>query len=196
LHTKLNILISTYNGRIEQLKNVILEPISYVGYTVIHQYTDEKYKITPNILDRKDVKIVRMPGKGVTKSRNKAIKLAEGEIGLFSDDDVRYKPEYFKRIRKVFVDNQYLDIALFKIKTPDGEPEYKAYPDEPIRYLKAPSVGTIEIAFRVSSVKKNRIYFDERFGAGQDLLIGSDEKIFIQDCLKKVYKFNIFLNML
>jgi len=41
------------------------------------------------------------------------------------------------------------------------------------------------MAFRIKSVREKNIHFDERFGAGNDLLIGSDGKIFLQDCLQK-----------
>ena len=97
-------------------------------------------------------------GKGVTKSRNNSIRLADGDIGLFSDDDVTYKDSYFDTVKNVFDSNNELDIALFKIRTPDGEPEYKNYSPHHKVITKAPSVGTVEIAFRINPVKE-RIFF-------------------------------------
>lgn len=181
---KINILISTLDSGIKNLNNVILEPRSDVEYIVSHQFTDVAYRQIPDFLNRDDVTISHIPGKGVTISRNNAIRLAEGDVGLFADDDVTYTHSYFDTLAKVFESNHELDVALFKIKTPEGDPEYKNYSLERKKILKAPSVGTVEIGFRVKSVKKNKLFFDERFGAGQELLIGSDEKIFIQDCLK------------
>ncbi|MEZ4841527.1 MAG: hypothetical protein R2821_08465 [Flavobacteriaceae bacterium] len=87
---------------------------------------------------------------------------------------------------KRFKNDGLLDIALFKINAFNYDSEYKNYPTQKIKLNKLPfSVGTIEIVFRVNRVKHNNIFFDERFGAGQDLLIGSDENIFILDCIKQ-----------
>lgn len=183
---KLNILLSTFNDRIFQVKNVILEHRNDVSYIISHQYTENAYKQIPDELIREDIFISQIPGIGVTKSRNNALQLADGDIGLFSDDDVTYVDEYFDTIIRYFTVNKMLDIALFKIRTPDGFPEYKKYPEQPLKLSQLPfSVGTIEIAFNIDTVKKSSILFDERFGAGQPLLIGSDESIFVLDGINK-----------
>lgn len=182
----LNVLISTIDSGINNIKNLLLDVREDVSYIISHQYTKEAFKKIPSELDREDIIISQVPGKGVTRSRNNAIRMAQSEIGLFSDDDVTYTHEYFDKIIALFSKNLDIDVAIFKIKTPEGFPEYKEYPKEQIiidRLLF--SVGTIEIAFRVNRIKDSNINFDERFGAGQKLLIGSDESIFIIDCLKE-----------
>ncbi len=183
---KLCILLSTIDQGINNVKSVVLNYREDVSYIISHQYTSEKFKFIPSGLHRKDIFVSQIPGYGVTKSRNNAIKLAKGKIGLFSDDDVTYTNEYFDKIIKAFSVNKDLDIALFKIKTPKGFPEYKNYPKNKLKISKLPfSVGTIEIAFNINRIKESKINFDERFGAGQRLLIGSDESIFVLDCVKK-----------
>jgi glycosyltransferase involved in cell wall biosynthesis len=189
---KLNILVSTIDNGIESVPNLVLPQDPFVSYIVSHQYTDEKYLKFPEKLIREDIKVSHIKGKGVTKSRNNAIKLSDADIGLFSDDDVTYEPEWLENVRTKFEKNPGLDVALFKIKTFEGEPEYRDYPGEIIEYKKAPSVGTIQMAVRLKKVKENNIYFDERFGAGNPYLIGSDEQIFVHDCLKKGLKVTYF----
>lgn len=184
----LNILISTINEGIDKVSDIILPQRNDVVYIISHQYTEEKYKTTPiDLIKRDDVIISQIQGKGVTKSRNNAIKISNAEISLFSDDDVKYTNEYFDKIIHYFNTDTSLDVALFKIKTPDGSPEYKDYPENEIRSIKKLpfSVGTIEIAFRTDRLKEAKVLFDERFGAGQPLIIGSDESIFILDCIKR-----------
>jgi len=110
------------------LKNVILKPLEGIKYTVVQQYKDNSLKAYPEFLKRDDITLAHMPGKGVTKSRSLAIELAEGGIRLFSDDDVIYNQDYFEKIINAFEENEELDIGLFKIKTSEGEPEYKKYP--------------------------------------------------------------------
>ena len=183
----LNILISTYNDRIYQVRDVLLEPRPDVTYIISHQYTDDAYKTIPTELLRNDIAVFQLFGKGVTKSRNNVINLSNAPVSLFSDDDVKYTNEYLDTIIHRFKSDASIDVALFKIKTPEGCPEYKQYPSLPTHLTnkKLPfSVGTIEIAFRTESVKKKNVLFDERFGAGQPLLIGGDESIFITDCIK------------
>lgn len=181
----LKVLLSTIDGGIYKVKDVVLKSRKDVKYIVSHQYTDEKFKTIPNELIREDVFVSQIPGKGVTKSRNNAIRLADGDIGLFSDDDVTYTNEYFNNVISAFTSNPNLDVSIFKIKTPDGEPEYKNYPEAAFKLEKLPFyIGTIEIAFKINTIKERPIRFDERFGAGQPLLIGSDENIFILDCIK------------
>lgn len=183
----LNILISTYNDRIFQLPNIILDYREDVNYIISHQYTEKKYKAIPKELIRNDIIISQIQGKGLTKSRNNAIKLANAKIGLISDDDVKYTNEYFNMIIKKFSSDDSIDVALFKIKTPNGCPEYKDYPKTPLHISTKPSfyVSSIEIAFKIETVKEKNISFDERFGAGQPLLVGGEESIFIFDCIKK-----------
>ncbi|WP_117880647.1 glycosyltransferase [Aureibaculum luteum] len=181
----LNILISTIDEGIYKVKNVILEYREDVSYIVSHQFTSKEFRVIPPELNRSDITVSQIQGYGVTKSRNNAINLANGDIGLFSDDDVTYTNEYFNEIINTFSTNLQIDITLFKIKTPEGFPVYKNYPKDRLKIKKLPfSVGTIEIAFKINKIKDSKIKFDERFGAGQKLLIGSDENIFILDCIK------------
>jgi hypothetical protein len=183
---KINILISTINTGIHKVKDIVLDPREDVEYIISHQYTEDAYRIVPAELQRDDITVAHLEGKGVTKSRNNAIRLATGDVGHFLEDDVIYSHSYIDCVKKTFEDNPELDVALFKIKTGFGEPEYKSYPPKQVKLKsKIFSVSTLEIAINLKSIKESGIRFDERFGAGQKLLIGSDETIFVEDCLKK-----------
>jgi glycosyltransferase involved in cell wall biosynthesis len=181
----INILISTINKGIKDVKNVLLNPRPNVEYIVSHQYTDAAFKTVPPELERSDVTILQIKGKGLSRSRNNAIKIATGDIALFADDDVVYQNEYIDRLEEVFRTNKDIDVALFKIKTSPGEPSYKSYPASMLKVRKRLfSPSSVEIAFNIKKVCEHHISFDERFGAGQELIIGSEETIFIEDCLR------------
>lgn len=181
----LDVLISTIDDGINQIPNVVLDRLEGVHYIVSHQFRDDKFKKYPEKLIRSDITISQIPGFGVAKSRNNGISLASAEIGVFCDDDVTYSKEDFRTIQRAFQNNPELDVAIFKVRTPTGSPEFRHYPTAKSRLKKLPfSIGTIEIAIRIRTIKKENIRFDERFGAGQPLLIGSDESIFIHDCIK------------
>lgn len=181
---KINILVSTIDKGIFAMEKLLLKPCEDISYIISHQYTDPAFVTLPDYLKRPDVSVSHISGKGVTKSRNNAIKLANAEIGVFADDDVTYEKDWLDRMQHIFKTSPTLDVAIFKIKTLPGEPPYKPYPTAPTEIKMATAVGTIQIAFRVSSIKANNLKFDERFGAGQKLLIGSDEQLFIYDCLR------------
>ncbi len=181
---KINVLISTIDEGIDKVKNVVLSPRNYVSYIISHQYTDAYYKYTPRELQRPDVQVSHIEGSGVAKSRNHAIQLADGDIGLFSDDDVTYRHSDIDLLKKTFLENSQVDVAVFKIRTPPGEPEYRSYPDKIIEYKKAPEVGTVQVAFDIPAIKEKNIWFDERFGAGRPLLICNDERLFLHDCIE------------
>ncbi|MFU8862013.1 MAG: glycosyltransferase [Cyclonatronaceae bacterium] len=174
------------------MTNVLLPPREDVVYIVSQQYRDADKKRVPADLLRDDVIVSHIPGSGVTRSRNNALDLASGDIGIFSDDDVTYLPEDFDTIRKTM--NQYpdVDVAKFKIRTPDGQPEYKEFPEEEYDLLRSESTGTVQLVVRLKRVKECGIRFDTRFGAGNPRLIGADEQIFIHDCIKAGLKVRFF----
>lgn len=190
--TKVNILISTIDEGIDKTADVLLSPRNDVRYIISHQYTDERYNYTPKSLLRSDVYLSHIQGAGVTRSRNNALTLADGAIGLFADDDVRYRHSDIDTLKRTFYENSSVDVAIFKIRTPSGEPEYKQFPAETITYDKAPDTGTVQIAFNIARVKEKGIWFDERFGAGRKLLIGSDERLFLHDCINAGLKVRYF----
>src|SRR5699024_10167586 len=118
-------------------------------------------------------------------SRNNVIRLANGDIGLLADDDVTYHHSDIDQLKKTFLEHKYAEVAVFKIRTPPGEREYKEFPNKILQYKsKAPSIGTVQIAFNISELKENKIWFDERFGVDKSLLIGGEERLFLHDCIK------------
>lgn len=183
----LNILISTIDRGIEKLSLVLQPELPDVNYIISHQNRDEKHKSIPSALNRRDVIVSQIPGKGLSRNRNNALQLADGDIALIADDDVRYMPDSFKVIEDVFKNDPNLDVACFKIKTNDNEPEYKNYPNETYSLNKGKKhyISSIEIAFRVNRIKEEEIVFDERFGLGSDIFQSGEESVFINDCVER-----------
>lgn len=179
----LTVLVSTIDSGINRVPNIILGARTDVNYIVIHQITDSIYKNIPGELLREDVKIFQITGKGLTRSRNYGIMQASGDIAIIADDDVSYRNEYFDLIIETFRIERP-DVALFKIKTREGEREYIDYPKLPfkvtIENIHSPS--SIEITFNISKIR-NIIKFDERFGLGT-FLNGGGELFFITDAIK------------
>ena len=56
------------------------------------------------------IKFISCDEKGLSKSRNKAINNATGDICIIADDDVTYSDDYIEKIRQA-----YLEIFLMLI---------------------------------------------------------------------------------
>ena len=95
----LEILICTIDDGINRVNHTILPPIGYIKYLISWQRTNDNKTDIPNaLLDREDVRIVTMKGKGLSANRNNALANATGDILVLADDDAKYTPEYFKTI--------------------------------------------------------------------------------------------------
>lgn len=184
---KIDILICTIDEGIRKVSNVLQPPMENVRYVVSHQYHEEKFKYVPEELKREDILISQIPGYGLSRNRNHAMSLAEGDIALIADDDVRYLPDAIDHITRIYDDNPDIHVACFKIKTPDGEPEYKDYATENMIITTKKRhhyFSSVEISFRIHSIRKAGVKFDERFGLGSDRIPAGEEAVFVHDCLK------------
>ncbi len=183
---KINILIATIDQGLEKITDIVLTEQKDVSYIVSHQVTAEKYRAVPQALKRPDVIISQLPGRGIARNRNNSLNLAGGDVALLADDDVRFKPENIAVIRETFHAGNGFDVACFKIATPAGEEEYKAYAARPfvLNETSGHYISSLEIAFRLEAVRKKGIQFDERFGLGSELIQYGEEAVFIYDCIQ------------
>lgn len=134
-----------------------------------------------------NIKIYSINQVGLAKSRNLAIKFANSDVCVISDDDVIYLPDALKNIKELH--EKHLDIALFKtkIQLPDGGNYKKSYKNSRVKIqsrLDIISVSSIEISFKRDSIAKFNIQFNEDLGLGT-AMPGGEEAFFINDCIKK-----------
>lgn len=188
---KLQILISTCNERIFDVVKRLPVFVENLSYIIIHQVFDGK---TYNTLDkfissRSDVKYVLTNTRGLSVSRNLALKMATGDVVLISDDDVRFDENIYKKIILAYDLHENADAITFKIST--GMCDYKSYCNFTFKHSWKSlfSVSSIEITAKLDSIRRYNLFFDERFGLGAEYP-SSEENIFLLD-LKKL-GMNIF----
>lgn len=184
---KVDILICAFNESIFNVEKILLEPQDWVHYIISHQVTNQTYFVPEFLKNRKDVTIYRTIGKGISKNRNNILNKSSADICFIADDDVRYNLSEIQSVIDVFNEDENLDIFVGKIRTYDGEPEYKEYDNfsHKINYFNASKVSSIEIVFKNEVLIKKKIQFDENFGLhGNKYKHGGEELIFITDCLK------------
>jgi len=181
--SKIDLLVSTMNytsGSINSLLDTIPD---HVNVVVINQITNNSEAPSPFSI-RANVTCHSFVEKGLSKSRNRALSLATGEIFVITDDDVTFLPDAFTKIEQAFKENADEDILTFQMSKPDGElrKRYKQNPFQHTRFSIA-GVSSCEIAGKTTSIKAANIHYDEFFGLGAQYPVG-EEVIFLRDCLQ------------
>lgn len=122
--------------------------------------------------------------RGLSKSRNIAIETATADICVLADDDLIFVEDAHALIIEEFKKNPNIDIITFQVEGVDRE--FKRYHRETrnLNYLTSMKVSSVEIAFRLDSIKRQNIRFNELFGAGANYKMG-EENIFLFECLNK-----------
>lgn len=123
--------------------------------------------------------------RGLSRSRNMALKNAVGDICLICDDDELLDKEYREKILKAFEEHPQADILAFIVSVSNTDYDTKKYKDHVIKlnYFSSLKISSWQIAFRRKSVINKSILFDESVGSGVSKA-GGEENIFLHDCLK------------
>ncbi|MCM1332765.1 MAG: glycosyltransferase family 2 protein [Bacteroides sp.] len=187
----LDVLISTiYVDGIERVARMNLPEIDGVRYIVSWQMPGKAE--VPASLKRHDISVFPHESKGLSVNRNYALSKAEGDICLVADDDLIYTPQMLRCVTAAFERNPGIDLALFKIESPDG----KRYADHEYDLSRAPRyfyVTEVEMAFRRESVK-GKIFFSPKIGLGSDTgeVLAGEGEMFYFTAMKKGLKCRFF----
>lgn len=124
------------------------------------------------------------PERGLSRSRNRAIENAQGDICLICDDDEVFEKHYEERILKAFGKNPEADIIVFRMV---NRPCRLKPCVHRLSYLECLKVSSWQIAFRRKSIIDTKIRFDIYMGAGTGNG-GGEEIKFLLDCYKEGLK--------
>lgn len=177
----LQLLISTIDNGIDNVASMLLAPRDGISYLVSWQHSTDSYYDTPQALQRNDVTVIHLNGRGLSRNRNNCIKNATGDVCLICDDDCTYTPEQLDCVALTFATNRSIDLATFKAygsKTPYPEKSFDL--STPSKNYHATS---FEIAFRRTSIQ-GKLEFDELFGLGAPELHCGEEEVFIHDAIQ------------
>lgn len=119
--------------------------------------------------------------RGLSKSRNMAIRNAWGDICLLSDDDEFFAEGCEGMILSVYERNPNADLIAFAL-----ENEKKVYPRKvrKMGFKQILKTSSVQITFKRTKVMSNEILFDEKMGSGTGNG-GGEENKFLLDCRKK-----------
>lgn len=137
-------------------------------------------------------KVINKNEKGLSKSRNEAIKNAKNDIILIADDDVSYNTNYKEIIVDAYNEYKNADIICFYVKSKNNKRKTKKMFTGKVGYLRAMKIISCEISFKRTSIINNNLKFDENYGSGTKFNRG-EEQIFLYEALKKGLKV-LFIN--
>lgn len=173
--SKVSVLISCMYQRdtsIVQLSHVKGDAV------VINQCNEKCVQHFP--VEGGEVCFVSTTERGLSRSRNMAIDAARSELCIISDDDEVFVEGYSKMLIHAFEQYPNADVIIFCVDNAN-----KIYAEKPysVGFLKALKVASWQISFRLNSIVRAQVRFDEQMGSGTGH--GSCEEIkFIFDCLR------------
>lgn len=144
----------------------------------------EEYFFQNKIGEECRVKFISTTERGLSRSRNMAIKNATADICLICDDDEVLDDNYPTKIIHAFSQNPESSIIAFQLQN-----TYKRFPSNKknIGYINALKLASWQLAFKREDISANNIFFDETLGSGVSKA-GGEENKFLYDCLKRRLK--------
>jgi len=180
--SKLEVLISTMNRKsIDFMRSMNIDSDVVIINQTPEDIKNQTYKINNNA-----VKFLTDNDKGLSKSRNLAIKNASSDICVIADDDMTFDDDYVEKITDAYKEYPEADIIAFQVKRTGNPERDKKFRENKSweNFISSMKISSVEITFKREQIIKNNLFFNPHFGAGTDILHG-EENIFINEAMKK-----------
>lgn len=128
-----------------------------------------------------NIRMLSYNERGLSKSRNRAIENANGDICLIADDDVSYYDGIEDQILSIVESNPDTSIYVFRL---DNHRKNK-YKQSKFNFFDILKVSSVQIAFKRQDISAKSIKFLECFGTGSGKYLLGEENIFLNECLRK-----------
>ncbi|MDO4284107.1 MAG: glycosyltransferase [Eubacteriales bacterium] len=122
--------------------------------------------------------------RGVGRNRNNALLRADGDLCLFSDEDIVYEDDYEEKILRAFEENPEADLLLFNVEAAEGRKTYENLRRKRVRWYNYGRYPTYSVCARRSALHRANVWFSLLFGGGAKYSNGEDS-LFLHDCLRK-----------
>lgn len=134
-----------------------------------------------------NVRFFSFPDRGVGRSRNEAILRADGDICLFSDEDIVYEPGYASAIADEFEKNPDADMILFNVTIGEERQTYHISSRKRVHWYNCGRYGAVSFAVKQESLLASGVTFSLLFGGGARYSNGEDS-LFLKEFMGKGYK--------
>lgn len=133
------------------------------------------------------IRFFSMPERGIGRSRNAAIMRADGDICLFSDEDIVYEPGYARAIEAEFERNPKADMILFNIEVAQERRTYFITERKRVHWYNCGRYGAVSFAVRRRVLQESGVRFSLMFGGGARFSNGEDS-LFLKNLMDKGYR--------
>ncbi len=139
------------------------------------------------------VKMVFTTERGLSKSRNMALRYSNADICILCDDDIVYEDNYVNIVENAFKCNNKADMLVFNIKSMDTDkrPQERLFSTvKRVPFYK--SFSSVHLAFNKRRIDEKRVCFNEDFGAGSSKYSFAEDSIFFEQVRKnglKIYTY-------
>ncbi|MDY4999905.1 MAG: glycosyltransferase [Lachnospiraceae bacterium] len=137
--------------------------------------------------NNRNIRVYSFIEKGVGLSRNNALLRADGDIVLFSDEDIVYNEGYAKAVLDAFEANPDIDMIFFNFDVAEDRQTYHIEKKGRVRQYNCGRYPTYSLAVRREVLHKKGITFSLLFGGGAKYSNGEDS-LFIKQCIKSGMK--------
>lgn len=176
---KVQVLVATVNEDV----NIMAEKMHLETEAVIVNQCDS-FGYCEYRHKEKLIRCFSMAERGVGLNRNTALMRADGDICLFSDEDIVFYPGYEEKILTAFKENPDADLITFNFKVDPSRETYYNKEKRRIRWYNYGRYPTYAAAAKVESLRRANVSFSLLFGGGARYSNGEDS-LFFHDCLKK-----------
>lgn len=125
--------------------------------------------------------------RGVGRSRNSALLHSDGDILLFSDEDIVYDAGYSEKILAEFESHPEADLLLFNLRVTPERATYHTDSYGRVHWFSCGRYPTFSCAVRSGRLQKAGVTFSLLFGGGAPYSNGEDS-LFLMECLRKGLK--------
>ncbi|MCR4763498.1 MAG: glycosyltransferase [Lachnospiraceae bacterium] len=133
------------------------------------------------------IRVVFDSARGVGRSRNQGMLLADTDLVLIGDEDIIYEDGYAETVIRTFEAHPEADILLFNVEQSEGRKTYHNGDYARVRFYNSGRYPAYSIAYRTGRQREAGVWFSLLFGGGAPYLAGEDS-LFLMDSLKKGLK--------
>lgn len=182
-----NILVSCMHEK----SNDIIKKANIESNAVIINQCDEDSRSIINLKDS-TISWINSTERGLSRSRNMAIKNSNADICLLADNDEVFDDDIEDKILMAYDELPDADIIIFRLHNKTTKLKNKIY--KPWR-MEMQRICSLQISFKRSSIVNNKLKFDVKLGAGTGNGAGEENK-FLVDCYDaglKIYHYPLYI---
>lgn len=179
------LLISTMHKTKQEILNMLKKMNVNCDCVIINQCNQNM--CYDEVINFQKIKILFTTERGLSKSRNMALKNSSADILAIADDDLYYFTNFDKLIISYYEENKNADVVLFGI---DSYCDKCSNKEKKCNFLELGTYISFQTTFKRESIINNALFFNEYFGTGSGYYNSGEENIFLADCFRK--KLNIW----